>query len=100
MGYVAFAWLFEIHRRIAPYRCKCANNAASAQALSPSLVHRSTFVKLPSVLITDGPYRFSRNPSYASLTLLYLGIGILLNNGWILILVAPVFLVMDLVGGA
>jgi len=52
--------------------------------------------KAASVLITDGPYRFSRNPSYVSLTLLYLGIGTLLNNGWILILVAPVFLVMDL----
>ena len=52
--------------------------------------------KSASALITEGPYRFSRNPSYVSLTLLYLGIGILLNNGWILILVAPVFLVMDL----
>ncbi len=52
--------------------------------------------KPASALITDGPYRFSRNPSYVSLTLLYLGVGILLNNGWILILVAPVFLVMDL----
>lgn len=52
--------------------------------------------KPASALITDGPYRFSRNPSYVTLTLLYLGIGILLNNGWILILAAPVFLVMDL----
>ncbi len=52
--------------------------------------------KPASALITEGPYRFSRNPSYVSLTLLYLGIGILLNNGWILILAAPVFLVMDL----
>ncbi len=49
-----------------------------------------------SVLITEGPYRFSRNPAYVSLTLLYLGIGIFLNYGWILILVAPVFLVMNL----
>ncbi|MEE8624942.1 MAG: methyltransferase, partial [Acidiferrobacterales bacterium] len=39
--------------------------------------------KAASVLITDGPYRFSRNPSYVSLTLLYLGVGIILNNGWI-----------------
>ena len=52
--------------------------------------------KPASALITEGHYRFSRNPSYVSLTLLYLGIGILLNNGWILILVAPVLLVMDL----
>ncbi len=52
--------------------------------------------KAASVLITDGPYRFSRNPSYVSLTLLYLGVGIILNNGWILLLVVPILLVMDL----
>ena len=52
--------------------------------------------KPASALITEGPYRFSRNPSCVSLTLLYLGIGILLNNAWILILVVPVFLVMNL----
>jgi len=47
-------------------------------------------------LITNGHYRFSRNPAYVSLTLLYLGVGILFDNVWILILVIPVFLVMDL----
>ena len=52
--------------------------------------------KAASALITDGPYRFSRNPAYVSLTLLYLGIGVLLNNGWSLVLVVPIFLVMDL----
>ena len=52
--------------------------------------------KAASVLITDGPHRFSRNPSYVSLTLLYLGVGIILDNGWILLLVVPVLLVMDL----
>lgn len=52
--------------------------------------------KAASSLITDGPYRFSRNPTYVSLTMLYLGICILINNGWVLILVIPVLLVMDL----
>ncbi len=46
--------------------------------------------KSASFLITDGPYRFSRNPTYVSLTMLYLGIGILVNSGWVLILVIPV----------
>lgn len=56
----------------------------------------SDFGKPASVLITDGPYRFSRNPSYVSLTLLYLGVGTILNNGWALLLILPVLLVMDL----
>ena len=52
--------------------------------------------KPASALIADGPYRFSRHPAYVSLTLLSLGIGVLLDNGWILILVVPVVLAMDL----
>ncbi|MEP6997543.1 MAG: isoprenylcysteine carboxylmethyltransferase family protein [Betaproteobacteria bacterium] len=51
--------------------------------------------KAASTLITDGTYQFSRNPTYLSLTLLYLGLGIVLDNGWVLILVIPVFLLMD-----
>jgi protein-S-isoprenylcysteine O-methyltransferase Ste14 len=48
-----------------------------------------------SALITDGPYRFSRNPAYVALTLWYLGIGLLLNNGWILLLTVVPVLIMD-----
>ncbi len=50
--------------------------------------------KPASALITDGPYRFSRNPSYVSLTLLYVGLGTILNNAWAMLLVIPVLLVM------
>jgi protein-S-isoprenylcysteine O-methyltransferase Ste14 len=49
-----------------------------------------------TALIVDGPYRFSRNPAYVALTLWYLGVGFLLNSGWVLLLVVPVLLVMDL----
>ena len=51
--------------------------------------------KPASALITDGPYRFSRNPAYVTLTLWHLGIGLILNNAWILVLVIPPVLVMD-----
>jgi len=51
--------------------------------------------KPASALITDGPYRFSRNPAYVALTLWYLGLGFLLNNGWVLLLALPLVLVMD-----
>lgn len=46
-------------------------------------------------LITDGPYQYSRNPTYLSLTLLYLGLGLIFNNGWILLLVLPLILLMN-----
>ncbi len=45
-------------------------------------------------LITDGPFRFSRNPAYFSLSLLYIGIGIAIDNLWILGLLVPTLAVM------
>ncbi len=51
--------------------------------------------KAASVLITDGPYRYTRNPTYVSLTMLYVGLGVIFNNAWILLLTIPVLLIMD-----
>ncbi len=51
--------------------------------------------KPASVLITDGPYRFSRNPGYVALTLWHLGVGLVLNNAWILLLVVVPVFIMD-----
>jgi protein-S-isoprenylcysteine O-methyltransferase Ste14 len=31
----------------------------------------------------EGPYRFTRNPMYAGVTLFQLGLGLALNNVWI-----------------
>ncbi len=56
----------------------------------------SNFRKPTTVLITDGPLKYSRNPSYVSLTLLYLGLGFAFNSGWVLGLSLPVLLIMDL----
>jgi protein-S-isoprenylcysteine O-methyltransferase Ste14 len=45
-------------------------------------------------LITDGPYRLSRNPIYLAFTLLSAGIGIAADNPWILALLVPVLAVI------
>ena len=35
-------------------------------------------------LITSGPFRYSRNPAYVSLSMLYFGIGIVVGSIWVL----------------
>ncbi len=37
-----------------------------------------------SALITSGPYRYSRNPAYVTLSMLYFGFGIVIDSVWIL----------------
>ncbi|GAA5524270.1 hypothetical protein Maes01_00825 [Microbulbifer aestuariivivens] len=37
-------------------------------------------------IVSDGPFRFSRNPLYVALTLIYLGLALLLSNAWALLL--------------
>ena|SRR2546429_643908 len=51
-------------------------------------------LKPTTALVTEGPFRYSRNPIYVALTLLYLGVAFLVNALWILLLVVPVLLVI------
>ena len=51
--------------------------------------------KAATTLITDGPYRYSRNPGYLALTLLYLGVGVLLSSAWVYVLVVPTLLIIN-----
>ncbi len=47
-----------------------------------------------TALITEGPYRYSRNPMYLALSLLYAGIGIAADGPWTLALLAPLLIVL------
>jgi protein-S-isoprenylcysteine O-methyltransferase Ste14 len=40
--------------------------------------------KPATALVTDGPYRFSRNPGYVSMFLIYAGIVLAADNAWLL----------------
>ena len=51
-------------------------------------------MKPTTALVTEGPFRHSRNPIYVALTLLYLGVAFLVNAWWILLLVVPVLVVI------
>ena len=48
-----------------------------------------------SSLIQDGPFRYSRNPGYLSLTMLYAGIAIRRNALWAILLLALVLYVIQ-----
>jgi len=56
-----------------------ASRGASPDALRP-----------PAALVTTGAFGFSRNPIYLSFVLLYVGVGLLLNSLWIVLLTPAV----------
>ena len=45
-------------------------------------------------IVSDGVFRFSRNPIYLAFTLFYLGATCLFNSLWLLALLVPVLLLM------
>lgn len=47
-----------------------------------------------TALVVGGPFRFSRNPLYVALTSLFLGLTLIFNTAWGLLLSIPVLIVM------
>lgn len=48
-----------------------------------------------TAIVSDGVFRFSRNPLYLSLTLLYIGISLLFEATWSLLLLVPLLVVVQ-----
>ena len=47
-----------------------------------------------TAVVTSGPFGYSRNPLYAALTLLYLGLTLAFNTWWGIVLLVPLLIVM------
>jgi protein-S-isoprenylcysteine O-methyltransferase Ste14 len=46
-------------------------------------------------LATDGPFRYTRNPSYLALAVIYAGIAVLRNSLWAMLLLPLVVIVIQ-----
>ena len=47
-------------------------------------------------IVSSGPFRFSRNPLYLSLTTIYMGLTLAVNTWWGVVVLIPLLLVMHL----
>jgi protein-S-isoprenylcysteine O-methyltransferase Ste14 len=53
----------------------------------------NTDLENPDGVVTDGPYAISRHPMYGAWTLIYLGVALVSNAAWLLILL-PLLLLL------
>jgi len=60
-----------------------------ARAKTPFDPHKST-----QRIITSGPFRYSRNPLYLSLAMLYAGIAIAIDGIWIIAMLVPTLIIL------
>ncbi len=47
-----------------------------------------------TAIVTSGPFRFSRNPLYMALTLLYFGLTLAVNTWWGIVVLVPLLIIM------
>jgi len=47
-----------------------------------------------TALVTSGPFRFSRNPLYLALMLVYFGLSMIVNTGWGAPVLIPLLTIM------
>lgn len=62
------------------------------------MIHHKTTIHpkgATTTLVRDGLYRYTRNPMYLSLTIIYLAVSVATNAWWGLLLVIPLLLVVQ-----
>ena len=47
-----------------------------------------------TAIVSDGPFRFTRNPLYLSVATMFVGIALLANSAWFLVLLIPMGLLL------
>jgi protein-S-isoprenylcysteine O-methyltransferase Ste14 len=51
--------------------------------------------KPTTAIVSSGVYRFSRNPIYLAMTLLYIGAALLLDSLWVLLFAVPILFLIN-----
>jgi len=49
----------------------------------------------PKVLVTDGVFRWTRNPGYLGVLIVLIGVGLIFTFDWLLILVVPTWVILN-----
>ena len=70
--------------------------ASALRLFRASGQHPRPWLPSPSLII-EGPYRFSRNPIYLAMLLVQIGLGLVLDNGWIVALSGASLLVIHVI---
>jgi protein-S-isoprenylcysteine O-methyltransferase Ste14 len=78
----------DLYRRVAAAVLIVAGLALMATFLLAFRRHGTNVPtrKPTTALVTDGPYRFSRNPGYVSMFLVYAGIVLVADSAWLALL--------------
>ena len=83
---IAVGWVFVV-----------ASALLAASAIGLFRREQTSIVPLrpAGALVTTGPYAFTRNPMYVSLSLLAIAFALLLNTWWIVLVVVPTLLIVQ-----
>lgn len=77
--------------------CMAMSLALAAWAMGRFFARRTAILphRPASAMVESGPYRFTRNPMYVSLAVLYVGFATFLRSGWALLLLPAAIAAVD-----